>query len=104
MNARDARVLFEQYQRLLRQDRSACAGHTYGDNLFLRVSHVFRAGRFSLAAAFLQVKLRQSSSAMIEFAAVGGYESTLISENFGIPEVRRTLPRPNPPETSAFGL
>src|SRR5258707_6501862 len=62
MNARDARVLFEQYQRLLRQDRSARAGHTYGDNLFLRVSHVFCADTISLAAAFRQVKLSQSSS------------------------------------------
>jgi hypothetical protein len=41
----------------------------------LRVRHVFRAGRISLAAAFGQVKLRQWSSAMIEFAAVGEYES-----------------------------
>src|SRR5713101_6537403 len=75
MNTADARVLFKQYQRLLRQNRSAGPGHTYGDNLFLRVSHVFCAGRISLAAAFRQVKLRQSSSAMIEFAAAGEYES-----------------------------
>jgi hypothetical protein len=40
----------------LRQDRSAGSGYTYGDNLFLRVSHVFRARRFSLAVALRQVK------------------------------------------------
>src|SRR5260370_39831055 len=96
MNARDARVLFEQYQRLLRQDRSACAGHTYGDNLFLRVSHVFRAGSFSLAAAFLQLKLRQSSSAMIEFAAVGGFVIVWNVFNTSNLESRRSIPGRSP--------
>jgi hypothetical protein len=41
----------------------------------LCVSHVFCADIISLAAAFRQVKQRQSSSAMIEFAAAGKYES-----------------------------
>src|SRR5258708_9987589 len=89
MNAANARVLFEQRQRLLRQDRPAGAGHTYGDNLFLCVSHVFCAGSISLAAAFRQVKLRQSSSAMIEFATAGEYESKRTAENSAIREGRR---------------
>jgi hypothetical protein len=75
MNTRNARVLLEQYHRLLRQDRSAGAGHAYGDNLFLCVSHVFCASRISLAAVLGQVKLRRQLRAMIEFAAAGKYES-----------------------------
>ena len=40
MNAAHARVFFKQRQRLLCQNRSARAGHSYAYNLFLCVSHV----------------------------------------------------------------
>src|SRR6266446_5753809 len=74
MYACHARVFLQQCERLLSEDRSAGAGHTYGDNLFLCVSHVFCADTMSLAAAEWQVKQRQSCSAMIEFATAGEYE------------------------------
>src|SRR5882762_140437 len=90
MNARDARVLFEQHQRFLRQDRSAGAGHTHRDNLFLCVTHVFCARTISLPMALRQVKLRRQSRAMIEFAAAGEYESNRTAEDSGIRESRRT--------------
>ena len=58
VHARDARIFFEQNQRLLRENGPAGPGHTHGYNLFLRVSHVFREDRFSLAAPSGQVKPR----------------------------------------------
>ncbi len=75
IHPRHARIFLQQCECLLSEDRAAGARHTNCDNLFLRVRHVFRSRRISLAAAFGQVKLRQWSSAMIEFTAAGEYES-----------------------------
>ena len=51
VHPRHARIFLEQCQHFLRENRPAGPGHTYGNDLFLRLSHVFRADRFSLAAA-----------------------------------------------------
>src|SRR5882724_5477318 len=90
VHTRNARIFFEQSQRLLRENGPAGPGHTYGYNLFLYVSHVFCADRFSLAAASGQVKLRSWPRAVLEFAAAGQYESERFAENSGICESWRT--------------
>src|ERR1700674_372184 len=93
VDARNASVFFKQYECPLCEDCPAGSGHTNRNALFFGVRHVFRAGKFSLAAACGQVKHARGKLPMVEFAAVIPYGSAGTSENSGSRAVRSAFSR-----------
>src|SRR5262252_8665388 len=76
-----ARIGFEQRQHLLRENRPACAGHTYGDGLWIVLCHLLSRIIQSRSASGAS-QGAAAAFAVIEFCGGESNEPTGNFENF----------------------